>query len=64
MYYYFQNGGEHVGEIFQDQDNMAAILIRRQLENGDLLMVSGQNKMNSLNNLFEGLSLNCSIFYC
>lgn len=35
----FQNDSEHVGEIFQDEDNMAAILMRRQLENGDLLMV-------------------------
>ncbi|XP_031630928.1 venom metalloproteinase 3 isoform X4 [Contarinia nasturtii] len=29
---------EHVGEVFQDERNMAAILMRRQLENGDLLM--------------------------
>lgn len=30
---------EHVGEIFQDEENMAAILMRRQLETGDLVMV-------------------------
>lgn len=36
----FQNPGEHIGEVFQDEQNMAAILMRRQLENGDLLMVS------------------------
>lgn len=35
----FQNKDEHVGEVFQDESNMAAILMRRQLENGDLLMV-------------------------
>ncbi|XP_055307173.1 A disintegrin and metalloproteinase with thrombospondin motifs like, partial [Sitodiplosis mosellana] len=29
---------EHIGEVFQDERNMAAILMRRQLENGDLLM--------------------------
>lgn len=35
-----QDSSEHIGDIFQDQSNMAAILMRRQLENGDLLMVS------------------------
>lgn len=35
-----QDSTEHVGEVFQDQRNMAAILMRRQLEHGDLLMVS------------------------
>lgn len=39
IFWTFQNDSEHVGEIFQDEDNMAAILMRRQLENGDLLMV-------------------------
>lgn len=41
----FQDGddtssNEDVGEIFQDQDNMAAILMRKHEETGDLLMVS------------------------
>lgn len=35
-----QDSSEHVGEVFQDEKNMAAILMRRQLENGDLLMVN------------------------
>ncbi|KAL5287706.1 hypothetical protein ACFFRR_008546 [Megaselia abdita] len=29
---------EHIGEIFQDETNMAAILMRRHLETGDLVM--------------------------
>ncbi|GAB0092017.1 venom metalloproteinase 3-like isoform X1 [Sergentomyia squamirostris] len=29
---------EHVGHVFQDESNMAAILMRRQLETGDLIM--------------------------
>ncbi|XP_037914154.1 A disintegrin and metalloproteinase with thrombospondin motifs 1 isoform X3 [Hermetia illucens] len=29
---------EHVGEVFQDEKNMAAILMRRQVESGDLVM--------------------------
>lgn len=29
-----------VGDIFQDEDNMAAILMRKHLETGDLIMVS------------------------
>ncbi|XP_037032459.1 A disintegrin and metalloproteinase with thrombospondin motifs 1 isoform X2 [Bradysia coprophila] len=33
-----EDSSEHIGDIFQDQSNMAAILMRRQLENGDLLM--------------------------
>lgn len=37
--YYFQNT-EDVGDVFQDPDNMAAILIRKHLQSGDLLMVS------------------------
>lgn len=35
-----QESSESIGEVFQDESNMAAILMRRQLENGDLLMVS------------------------
>lgn len=31
---------EDVGDVFQDQQNMAAILMRKHLESGDLLMVS------------------------
>lgn len=31
---------EDVGDIFQDQPNMAAILMRKHLRSGDLLMVS------------------------
>lgn len=31
---------DHIGEVFQDEDNMAAILLRRHLETGDLMMVS------------------------
>lgn len=31
---------EDVGDVFQDQENMAAILMRKHLESGDLLMVS------------------------
>lgn len=37
--FYFQPE-EDVGDIFQDQDNMAAILMRKHLQSGDLLMVS------------------------
>lgn len=37
-----QDATEHIGDIFQDEGNMAAILMRRQLENGDLLMVRKQ----------------------
>lgn len=35
----FQESVEPIGEVFQDERNMAAILMRRQLESGDLLMV-------------------------
>lgn len=31
---------EQIGEVFQDEANMAAILMRRHLETGDLVMVS------------------------
>lgn len=31
---------EDIGDIFQDQGNMAAILMRKHLQSGDLLMVS------------------------
>lgn len=35
------SGSEAIGQIYQDEENMAAILMRRQLETGDLMMVSG-----------------------
>lgn len=35
------SGSEAIGQIYQDEKNMAAILMRRQLETGDLMMVSG-----------------------
>lgn len=35
----FQNDGD-IGDIFQDEGNMAAILVREHPESGDLLMVS------------------------
>lgn len=31
---------EDVGDVFQDQANMAAILMRKHLQSGDLMMVS------------------------
>lgn len=31
---------EEIGEAFQDEDNMAAILMRKHVETGDLMMVS------------------------
>lgn len=31
---------EDVGDVFQDPKNMAAILLRKHLQSGDLLMVS------------------------
>lgn len=31
---------EHIGEVFQDEQNMAAILMHQHKETGDLLMVS------------------------
>ena len=31
---------EDIGDIFQDQENMAAILVREHEESGDLMMVS------------------------
>lgn len=34
------SGSEAIGQIYQDEKNMAAILMRRQLETGDLMMVS------------------------
>lgn len=37
--FYFQPA-EDVGDVFQDQGNMAAILMRKHLQSGDLLMVS------------------------
>lgn len=45
---FLQDSTEHVGEVFQDQRNMAAILMRRQLEHGDLLMVSSMLHFNIL----------------
>lgn len=42
----FLQDSEHIGEIFQDQENMAAILMRRHASNGDLLMVSCVNQTN------------------
>lgn len=35
-----QYNDEHIGEVFQDTDNMAAILMRKQSLSDDLLMVS------------------------
>lgn len=43
LFLILQESSEPVGEVFQDERNMAAILMRRQLENGDLLMVSTLN---------------------
>jgi hypothetical protein len=43
-FHFFFQDSEHIGEIFQDQENMAAILMRRHENNGDLLMVSFVNK--------------------
>lgn len=34
---------EEIGEAFQDQDNMAAILLRKHVDSGDLMMVSYKN---------------------
>lgn len=34
------SNNEDIGEIFQDHKNMAAILMRKHEETGDLLMVS------------------------
>uniref|UniRef100_A0A1B0BNH8 Uncharacterized protein n=1 Tax=Glossina palpalis gambiensis TaxID=67801 RepID=A0A1B0BNH8_9MUSC len=31
---------EHIGEVYQDEDNMAAVLMRRHEVTGDLVMVS------------------------
>lgn len=31
---------EDIGNIFQDQENMAAILVRKHEDSGDLMMVS------------------------
>lgn len=36
----FPQPAEDVGDVFQDQANMAAILMRKHLQSGDLLMVS------------------------
>lgn len=37
---------EEIGEAFQDQDNLAAILMRKHVETGDLMMVSSLRHMN------------------
>lgn len=34
---------EDVGDVFQDQANMAAILMRKHLQSGDLMMVSSSS---------------------
>lgn len=36
----FQNDSEPLGEIYQDEDNMAAFLIRKDTENGGIIVVS------------------------
>lgn len=36
----FQHHKNQVGEVFQDEQNMAAILMRRHEKTGDLIMVS------------------------
>lgn len=35
-----QHHKDEIGEVFQDEQNMAAILMRRHIETGDLIMVS------------------------
>lgn len=35
-----QHQKHEIGEVFQDEPNMAAILMRRHIETGDLIMVS------------------------
>lgn len=35
-----QHHKHEIGEVFQDEQNMAAILMRRHIETGDLIMVS------------------------
>lgn len=40
IYFQEEKSRASVGDIFQDEDNMAAILMRKHLETGDLIMVS------------------------
>lgn len=40
---FFLQETDDIGDIFQDQENMAAILLRKHLQSGDLLMVSYKN---------------------
>jgi len=42
-FFFLQHNSNDVGEVFQDEKNMAAILMRRHMETGDLIMVSGAN---------------------
>lgn len=54
IFYLFQEqaaGSEAIGQIYQDEKNMAAILMRRQLETGDLMMVSRREQENDNRNL-------------
>ena len=39
-FFIFQTNDADIGDVFQDQENMAAILIRKHLQSGDLMMVS------------------------
>lgn len=41
--YFFQTGVEDIGELYQDEDNQAAILMRN--EGGDVVLVSGYGQM-------------------
>lgn len=44
FFFSFQTNDDDIGDIFQDQENMAAILIRKHLQSGDLMMVSINDK--------------------
>lgn len=46
------SGSEAIGQIYQDEKNMAAILMRRQLETGDLMMVSNGRWTLAIKRLF------------
>lgn len=49
IYFQEEKSRASVGDIFQDEDNMAAILMRKHLETGDLIMVSSADGLIIIN---------------
>lgn len=62
----FLQANDDIGDIFQDQENMAAILIRKHLQTGDLMMVSNSFlffRKFSLNNIAKSYAIELTAKY-